>query len=141
MKTTYLLLLASVALVCSCASVGKNFDSTKVSQIIKGQTTEAELVKMFGPPSQRAINSESGTALTWLYSEARVKGESFIPIAGAFVGGATSRTKTLIVSLDRAGKVSSYTYSGGGFESAGATQPDPENSAGRAAQLKSPKEQ
>lgn len=128
-------------LLCGCASVGNNFDSRKITEIKKGETTEADLQKMFGPPNQRAVNSESGTSLTWIYSESRVKGETFIPFAGAFVGGATSKVKTLVVQLDQQGKVSSYNYSGGGFESTGTTQPDPENNGSTPAAAKSPKAQ
>ena len=141
MNKTILSLIACTALLCSCASVGNNFDSRKITEIKKGETTEAELSKMFGPPAQRGVNSESGTTLTWLYSEARVKGETFIPFAGAFVGGATSKVKTLVVQLDQQGKVASYNYSGGGFESTGTTQPDPENGDAPAPAAKSPKAQ
>jgi outer membrane protein assembly factor BamE (lipoprotein component of BamABCDE complex) len=141
MKKTILSFITCAALVCGCASVGNNFDSRKVSEIKKGETTEAELVKMFGQPNQRGVNSESGTSLTWIYSEARVKGETFIPFAGAFVGGATSKVKTLMVQLDQAGKVSSFNYSGGGFESTGTTQADPENGSSTNEPAKSPKAQ
>src|ERR1051326_7226426 len=82
MKTLIPILLA--ALLCGCASVGKNFDSRKIAEIKKGETTEADLVQMFGPPAQRGVNSETGLTLTWIYCEATVKGESFIPFAGAF---------------------------------------------------------
>src|SRR5260221_165227 len=112
-------LLASclvVLAVVGCASVGNNFDSRQISQIKKGETTESDLVTMFGKPVSQGINSENGSSLTWLYTEATVKGETFIPFAGAFVGGANSKTKTLIVRLDQQGKVTGYDYSGGGFE-------------------------
>jgi len=141
MRKINLSLLVCVALLCGCASVGNNFDSRKIPEIKKGETTEAELSKMFGPPNQRGINSESGTTLTWIYSEAGVKGETFIPFAGAFVGGATTKVKTLVVQLDQQGKVASYNYSGGGLESTGTTQPDPENGTASASPARSPKAQ
>lgn len=141
MNKTVLPLITCAALLCGCASVGNNFDSRKITEIKKGETTEAELSKMFGVPAQRGVNSESGTTLTWLYTEARVKGETFIPFAGAFVGGSAMKTKTLVVQLDQQGKVASYNYSGGGFESTGTTQADPENGSAPAAPAKSPKGQ
>ncbi len=130
--------LLFVAFLCGCASAGKNFDSGKVSEIHKGETTEADLVRMFGPPIQRGINSETGLTLTWVYSEARVKGETFIPFAGAFVGGATTKTKTLLINLDQDGKVASFSYSGGDMESRSGIPNDPENPHPTAA-VKSPK--
>jgi outer membrane protein assembly factor BamE (lipoprotein component of BamABCDE complex) len=130
MKKSFLFLsgiLCFLALFAiSCASVGNNFDDSKISQIKKGETTEADLVKMFGEPQNRSISSESGLTLTWIYSEAKVKGESFIPYAGAFMGGTRAKSKTLSVVLAD-NKVSSYTYSGGGTETRNTTQDTPKN--------------
>lgn len=111
-----------------CSSVGHNFDSRKISEIKKGETTETDLIAAFGQPDQRGYNSEKGTVWTWLYTQATVKGATFIPLVGAFAGGVDTKNKTLVVYLDDSGKVSSFSYSGGGFESTGMTQPDPENS-------------
>ena len=110
----------------SCASVGNNFDDTKISQIKKGETTEADLVKMFGEPQNRSVSSENGLTLTWIYSEAKVKGESFIPYAGAFMGGTRAKSKTLSVILAD-NKVTSFTYTGGGTEIRNTTQDTPKN--------------
>jgi outer membrane protein assembly factor BamE (lipoprotein component of BamABCDE complex) len=120
----FLSLLAVFAV--SCASVGNNFDESKISQIKKGETTEADLVAMFGEPQNRSVNSDSGLTLTWIYSEAKVKGESFIPYAGPFLGGTRSKSKTLSVMLAD-NKVTSFTYSGGGTETRNMTQDTPKN--------------
>jgi hypothetical protein len=102
--------------VLGCASVGTNFNSSKVASIKKGETTEPALIEMFGKPQQISSNSEDERVLTWIYSESHVKGETFIPFAGGFVGGATTKTKSLVVKLSD-GKVNSYTFSGGEIES------------------------
>lgn len=129
-----------VAVLVGCASSGTNFDSRKVTDIHKGETTEPQLVAMFGKPNMRGVNSETGTTLTWIYVEARAKGETFIPLAGAFVGGVKSKTKSLIISLNQEGTVDHYNYSGGGFDSGNGMQSDPEDSKppGKA---RSPKDQ
>ena len=116
--------LATALILTGCASVGQNFDDNKVSQIRKGESTEADLVALFGPPSQRTTNSEGRNTLSWNYHESETKGESFIPYAGAFMGGHKSRNKTLTVILAD-GKVASYTYSGGGMETRGTKQDVP----------------
>lgn len=110
-------LLVATALVFTvgCASTGNNFDDTRVSQIKKGETTESDLIRLFGDPVQRGVNSEGMTTMTWMYVEARVKGESFIPYAGPFVGGTRSKNKTLNVTLND-GKVANYNFSGGAME-------------------------
>jgi hypothetical protein len=112
------------SLLVGCASTGNNFDESKVSQVKTGETTEADLVQMFGQPQHRSVNSEGLTMLTWMYTQANVKGESFIPFAGAFVGGTESKTKSLHVTLQD-GKVRTFACSGGGTESRGTTQDVP----------------
>jgi hypothetical protein len=111
------LLVFAVSALVGCASVGRNFDESKVTAIAKGQTTEADLTQMFGPPQNRSTNSEGMTTLMWMYSEMTLKPQSFIPIAGPFIAGADSRMKMLSVILGPDGKVTHYTSSGGGTES------------------------
>lgn len=115
---------AIAAFLLGCASVGNNFDESKVTQIQKGVTTEADLVASFGQPAQRSMNSEGQTILVWTYHESEVKAESFIPYVGPITGGDRSRNKTLTVTLTD-GKVASYNYSGGGLETRGTKQEVP----------------
>jgi len=123
-KIRFILIAITAAVVAGCASVGKNFDESKVAQIKKGETTEAQLVLMFGEPQNRMVNSEGQSILTWMYTQANIRGESFIPIAGAFVGGADTKSKSLNVTL-KDGTVQSYSSTGGGMDSRGTTQEVP----------------
>jgi len=125
-KLSLSVILCLALFAASCASVGNNFDESKINQIKKGQTTEAELVQMFGDPENRMVNSDGGVTLSWTYSEARVKGESFIPYAGPFLGGTRAKHKTLSATLTN-NVVASYTYSGGGMETRNMTQNTPKN--------------
>ena len=108
-----------------CATTGSNFDESKVSEIKKGQTTEADLTRMFGPPENRSTNSEGTTTLSWMYYETTTKGASFIPIAGMFLGGSKTKGKTLSVHLGTDGKVMSFQSSGGGSEARPTTENAP----------------
>ena len=130
MKTSTQLVLAALvaSILAGCASVGQNFDESKISQIKKGETTEADLIQMLGQPQSRTLNSEGQSILTWTYTESKVKGESFIPYAGPFMGGTRSATKTLNVTLQD-GKVVSFASTGGGMESRGTTQSVPKESS------------
>jgi len=123
-KLKFAIIAAVAVFLVGCASVGNNFDDSKVTQIKKGDTTEIDLVARFGQPTQRSINSEGQTIPMWTYHESEVKGESFIPYAGAFMGGNRNRNKTLTVTLAD-GKVASYNYSGGGMETRGTKQDVP----------------
>lgn len=126
MKRLYNIIIGCLltAILLGCASVGENFDERNVSQIKKGETTEAELLQMFGEPQNRTEDSEGTSTLQWTYTESVTKGESFIPYAGPFLGGSRSKSKTLNVIL-RDGKVVSFASTGGGLESRGTTQSVP----------------
>lgn len=116
---TRILRIAALALfigLAGCVSSGTNFDESRASQIKKGVTTETDLYEMFGKPNQRTSNSDGMTILTWMYVQSKIKGQSFIPFAGAFLGGSDSTTKTLTATLGADGKVTDYTVSGGGTE-------------------------
>ena len=121
MKSLLTSLLACVLLITGCASAGTNFDESKIAQIKKGETTEAELIEMFGATQNRITNSDGATTLIWSYAQSTVSGQSFIPIAGAFMGGAHTTAKSLTVTLAD-GKVRDYTFSGGGSETRNTTQ-------------------
>ena len=97
-------------LLCGCASVGTPVETQNIPKIRKGVTTEAELVQMFGAPSSKRLGPNNGLIETWIYSESRVKGTSFIPYAGAFVGGSHVKIQTLMVALDGNGRVQNYAF-------------------------------
>jgi hypothetical protein len=131
--TRFLGIVCAAALILAgCASVGKNFDSRRINEIEKGKTTEADLVAMFGEPNNRGQNSSGVKTLMWIYSEARMRGETFIPIAGAFVGGSDVKSKSLFVTLSPDGTVSDYNFSGGGTGIARGVQDDPEKAPSKA---------
>jgi hypothetical protein len=104
MKIPYIL---GIMLMIGCVSTGSNFDEAKISQIKKGETTEAELVQMFGKPRNRTtqmMDSKVSTVLTWVYVKVN-------PIAGPFLSP-EGKSKTLGVFLDSNGKVERVSYTG-----------------------------
>lgn len=110
-----LLAVASLTMF-GCASTGKNFDDSKLSQIKKGETTEPELIQLFGTPLSRTTtvtDSKVNTVLTWTYSEATLDGKAFIPIVGPMMSGHAGKGKHLTVILNAEGRVNTFTYSGG----------------------------
>jgi len=129
-----------------CASSGNNYNDSHVGEIKEGVTTEAQLIQWFGEPQQRTVQAGRGgiapgapqassaavgdtskrTVLTWTYAEASVNGKSFIPFAGAFVGGQNTNHKSLSVVL-KDGVVESYSSSSGGMDTRGHTQSTPTN--------------
>jgi outer membrane protein assembly factor BamE (lipoprotein component of BamABCDE complex) len=95
--------------IAGCSSVGKPIAKEKISQIQVGVTTEAELIKMFGIPSTKTLDPSGNVVLSWVYSRAETKPETFIPVAGAFVGGVNTRLQQLTVLIGKKGRVERYT--------------------------------
>lgn len=114
--------LSAVLLLAGCSTTGtKDFDDSKVSQIKKGETTEQDLISMFGPAQSRSVDSEGQVRMNWMYGEYHMNAVSFIPIAGGLMTGGKGRTKSLSVILAD-GKVKDYTFTGSG-EDAGKAPP------------------
>jgi len=125
------LVAAIIALTPSgCASSGSNYNEAKVSEIKKGQTTESELVAMFGEETNRSVDSNGNVSLQWTYFENRVNGKTFIPFAGSFLGGTDTKQKFLIATLNPEGTVESFQSSSGGMGTRGHTQSKDASTAG-----------
>jgi outer membrane protein assembly factor BamE (lipoprotein component of BamABCDE complex) len=86
--------VALLACALSCATVGKNFEATRLSWLKSGETTKAQVFEQLGQPFR--VGSESGE-LTWTYGyyEYRAFGES--------------NTKDLVLRFTPEGKVRSFT--------------------------------
>jgi len=89
------LLLAGVVLL-GCATIGREFQYRRVSEIQIGQTTKSELLGRFGLPYRRGI--EDGDS-TWTYVHYKVR-----------VFGEKLRTRDLYIRFDKDGTVRSFTY-------------------------------
>jgi outer membrane protein assembly factor BamE (lipoprotein component of BamABCDE complex) len=95
--TTVLVLAVSLA-ACSALSTGRAFPSPKPGAEIKnGATTKADLLKMFGDPTQVGIKDGDQT-WTWYYFQ---KGS----------GSDSDLSKQLEVTFNPQGVVKSYSFS------------------------------
>jgi len=65
-------LIAAVALVCGCASVGKDFSMVDVDSLQPGVTTYEEAKEKLGKPSSVRTAADGRTAARWVHSEASV---------------------------------------------------------------------
>lgn len=90
------LILGSIPLLLAgCISYGKEFPTPTAETIKIGVTTRAELLQLFGPPTQ--VGLEDGDQ-TWTWIHVR---------AGGFV---QKRSKELHVKFNGRGLVKSYSY-------------------------------
>jgi hypothetical protein len=93
--------------VSSFAEDHSDFDENRVKDIIKGKTTRAELMQLFGKPGgyyiHPMIKSEKGEAAVYVFSETR--GSAF---------NLKFFRKTLVVTFDAAGVASDVDFSSSG---------------------------
>ncbi|WP_419307278.1 outer membrane protein assembly factor BamE domain-containing protein [Chromohalobacter israelensis] len=100
--------------VVGCASYGKKIDANTIKQIEKGKTTEAQIVAMLGSPMSVGVTPDGEKILMYMYTKSQAKASTFIPVVGAFVGGADTKTQTLQIWIDENGVVSTYAYNNTG---------------------------
>ncbi|MHA5669125.1 hypothetical protein ACVSKH_30320, partial [Pseudomonas aeruginosa] len=62
------ILVASIvltAVLSGCASSGKEITQEQVDRIVQGQTTQDQLISIFGKPMAEQYNSDGSRVLTW----------------------------------------------------------------------------
>lgn len=97
----HLLPLVLLAALCAagCATSGRQIDPNAVAKIQKGVTTRAQVIALMGEPQAVSNNGNGIEVLTYMYVHAQANGASYIPIAGAFVGGVDSHSQHVTVLL------------------------------------------
>lgn len=79
----------------------------RVDQIQIGQTTEADLVRLFGTPTTRFVDLRQYVAIDWFRSVPPPP-QSYIPIIGPCLGGLDVEAQQLTVNLSPSGRVLRY---------------------------------
>ncbi len=107
-------IIIALLFLTSCASSGTKIDPAAVASLREGVTTQQDVLAHFGPP-QNSLRLPTGeTSLTYGFTAVQVHAESFIPIVGAFVGGADTEHAMVSMLFDQRGILRSYTDSRGG---------------------------
>ena len=100
-KVLWMIVFVAVLALISCATAGKQFDRTHISDIKTGVQDNNQIRNWFGSPSQlqSITGSPAGCVDRWIYVHAYT---SF--------GGAKSKSASLIVDFDMNGKVCDHAY-------------------------------
>jgi|LGVF01.1.fsa_nt_gb outer membrane protein assembly factor BamE (lipoprotein component of BamABCDE complex) len=113
MRTLTAILLSIFVVLSGCAtssySTGRDFDSSSVNQIIKGETTKADLLQMLGQPFSKTVISENEEKWIYMYSSGTAKAQSYFFTMKV---ESTGQQKMLDILL-RDGIVTNYTYNEG----------------------------
>lgn len=115
----HLIIAAAIAMLATgCGSTsGRKIESSDLASIQKGRTAKSELIQKYGPPTETSVDGAGKETVSWYHSQSTTDAKTFIPIAGAFIGGGTTETTSLKVFFDKRGIVQDYEYSGGKINS------------------------
>lgn len=105
--------IAIAALLSACASSGVKVTEDQTSGFVKGQTTRSEVISKLGKPTMQTRLSNGTRLLQYTYAESSVRASTFIPIVGAFVGGADTSTSNVQLSFDEQDRLTDITHSEG----------------------------
>ncbi len=104
-------ILAAIFLLLSCLTTwawyGHPITQEKIDQIRIGQTTEADLVHLFGAPTTRFVDLRQETEINWFRSQPIPAG-GYVPLIGQFLGGLHVDSQQLYVLLGPDGRVLHY---------------------------------
>ncbi len=112
MRITSVVLAAALA---GCGySAGTKVEQSQLQQFEVGQTTYSEVVAALGPPGQTSLSADGSRMAVYSYSSMRMRPETYIPFAGAFIGGADTEQSSAIFQFDADGVLTDYRASQGG---------------------------
>lgn len=136
MKFKFFMSALSLSLIflAGCFSVGHKIDQTRAARIQKGVTTRQQVINLIGSPDQITTLPNGDTIYMYNYHRITAKPATFIPLLGAFVGGANVQNQMYMVYFGPDGLVKTITSSYGATESSEglatatkASMPDVEN--------------
>lgn len=95
----YLILVITIIL-SGCATYGKKIDVQAVQKIEQGTTTEQEVYALLGKPVSSSITPDGKKFLMYMHIKSQAKASSFIPIVGAFAGGADTQSDQVQIWIE-----------------------------------------
>lgn len=105
-----IIIALAIALSGCATSSGVKIDQDQLGGIKVGVTTEAEVRQKLGAPTS-ILSMPDGKVLIYSHASSQIKGASFIPIIGAFAGGAEINVSSASIGLNLDGIVKYITSS------------------------------
>jgi hypothetical protein len=93
----------------SSYTVGNNFATENINQIVKGETTAEQLKALFGQPYSKYVLSEKQTKWMYIYNEGTAKAQSYLFTAKIESSG-TQKVLDILLTDD---VVTNYTFTEG----------------------------
>jgi len=109
----YLFVTVALLAFTSCVSMGTKVDQEKMAQFVKGKTTYTEVIQQLGKPTQSTMNSDGSRMVVYTYVQSQMRAANFIPIVGAFTGGADTENTSVTLNFDKDSLLTNYSASQG----------------------------
>ena len=119
-----LMTLVFAASLVGCASTHGNkkiAEEDVINKIVPGKSTKKDVRNLIGDPIDVQFTDNGEEVWKYHYTRSDVRGTSFIPYAGALIGGTDTKTTTLTIRFDKNGVVKNVgkggsTGGGGGLQ-------------------------
>jgi outer membrane protein assembly factor BamE (lipoprotein component of BamABCDE complex) len=112
-----------------CVASGVQVTEDQAKQFEKGKATYQDVVAKLGQPNSTLMMGNGMRFISYSYVEAAARPATFIPIVGAFVGGADSRSNVVTFTFDDQGILTNFmavsSQHGSGLGGAAGTQVAP----------------
>src|SRR5438132_8898818 len=109
----YVSVIVALFAFTACVSMGTKVDQDKLAQFQRGKTTYAEVIQQLGKPTQSTVNSDGTRKVVYTYMQSQAKAANFIPIVGAFAGGADTENTNVMLDFDRDSVLTNYSATQG----------------------------
>jgi hypothetical protein len=106
-----LVLMAGLLMLAGFMSAGVKVDEKNLTAFEKGKATYPEILAGLGQPTSNTLMPDGRRMLMYTWVQARARPQNFIPLVGAFVGGADSRSSSVIIWIATDGTLQSYSAS------------------------------
>jgi outer membrane protein assembly factor BamE (lipoprotein component of BamABCDE complex) len=103
--------LALAFMISACVTVGKEVTPDQLAGFKNGETTYDEVVAKLGKPTSTSYMSNGQRTLSYIFAHSQARPAAFIPVVGAFVGGADTRSSHAFFIFNRDGKLQDYRIS------------------------------
>ena len=94
------IIILFVIMLAGCASYGKKINLEAVQKIEQGTTTEQEVYALLGKPMSSSITPDGKKFLMYMHIKSQAKASSFIPVVGAFAGGADTQSDQVQIWIE-----------------------------------------
>lgn len=109
MKRLFMTIFIATFLI-GCATIGTRIEQDKIEQIKEGVTTKEEVIALMGQPPIQTLTSDGETIMTYMFTKAKIRATSFIPVVGMFVSGADTEQAMFQIIINKDNVVEKYLF-------------------------------